>query len=269
MAHLTVNGTPVCVPDDATVLRAVRSAGVHLPTLCYWEGLPPYGACRLCLVEVRRKGTGAAEGAGQVVASCAHPVEEGLAVETNAPRAVALRRLALEFLLSRCPRSEVLRNLAAVEGVTRSRFGPPPAERSDELCILCGLCVRVCRDLVGAAAIGFIGRGAGREVGAPFRLQAEACIGCAACAAVCPTGAVRIEDRDGQRYLHTWNTVVPLKPCPSCGRPYAPEPMAFLKTLVETGESAWGLCPACRRKAAATQWSGGRAAAAPMLSTPS
>ncbi|MCX7706942.1 MAG: 4Fe-4S dicluster domain-containing protein, partial [Anaerolineae bacterium] len=117
---------------------------------------------------------------------------------------------------------------------------------------LCGLCVRVCRDLVGAAAIGFIGRGAGREVGAPFRVQAEACIGCGACAAVCPTGAVRIEDRNGQRVLHTWNTVVPLKPCPSCGQPFAPEPMAFLQALPDTVGHLWGLCPACRRKAAAS-----------------
>lgn len=255
MTHLTVNGTPVSVPHDATVLRAVRAAGFHLPTLCYWEGLPPYGACRLCLVEVRRGGVGAAGGAGQIVASCAHPVEDGLAVETYAPRAVALRRLALEFLLSRCPGSQVIRDLAAAEGVARSRFGPPPVERSDELCILCGLCVRVCRDLVGAAAIGFIGRGANREVGAPFRVQAEACIGCGACAAVCPTGAVRIEDRDGRRYLRTWNTVVPLKPCPSCGQPFAPEPMAFLQALPDTVGHLWGLCPACRRKAAAaTTW---------------
>ena len=122
---------------------------------------------------------------------------------------------------------------------------------ADELCVLCGLCVRVCRDLVGAAAIAFTGRGAGREVAAPFHIQAEACIGCGACAAVCPTGAVKIEDIGGQRHLVTWNTVVPLKPCPGCGRPFAPEPMAFLTGLADASEHLWGLCPACRRKEAA------------------
>lgn len=242
MVHVTVNGRQVCVADDANTLQAVRAAGIELPTLCYWEGLPPYGACRLCMVAITAPRRA-------VVASCTYPVEEGLVVETEAPTAAALRRMALEFLLSRCPTSEVIRSLAARAGLTGSRFGPPPLERADELCVLCGLCVRVCRDLVGAAAIGFIGRGARRQVGAPFRVQAEACIGCGACAAVCPTGAVRMEDRDGLRYLHTWNTVIPLKPCPSCGRPYAPEPMAFLTGLVETGEVAWGVCPACRRKA--------------------
>jgi hypothetical protein len=64
---------------------------------------------------------------------------------------------------------------------------------------------------------------------------------------------VRIEDIGGQRVLHTWNTTVPLKPCPSCGQPYAPEPMAFLRELIATGGPAWGVCPACRRKEAAAQ----------------
>src|SRR5512136_1077917 len=100
---------------------------------------------------------------------------------------------------------------------------------------------------LGAAAIGFAGRGANREVGAPFHLQAEACIGCGACAAVCPTGAIKIEDVAGQRVLHTWNTRVLLKPCPVCGQPFAPEPMSFLRDLVEASEHLWGLCPACRR----------------------
>ncbi len=243
MVNVTVNGRPLSVAGESTVLDAVRAAGVYLPTLCHWDGLPPYGACRLCLVKITAPRCA-------VVASCTYPVEEGLVIDTTAPDAVSLRRMALEFLLSRCPTSEVIRSLAAREGVTRSRFGFPPAERAEELCVLCGLCVRVCRDLVGAAAIGFSGRGAKRRVSAPFDVQAEACIGCGACAAVCPTGAVRIEDRDGTRILHTWNTEIVLAPCARCGQPYGPEPLAFLKERVETGDAAWGICPACRRKAA-------------------
>ncbi len=245
MPTLTIDGQTITVPPGSTVLQAIRSLGVHLPTLCYWEGLPPYGACRLCLVEMTAPQR-------QVIAACSYPVEEGMAIETQGLRAVAIRKMLLEFMLTRCPTSDVIRSLAAEAGVTSTRF--TSIAEPDELCILCGLCVRVCRDLVGAAAIGFIGRGADREVGSPFHLQAEACIGCGACAAVCPTGAIQIEDMDGQRVLHTWHTRVPLKPCPECGQPYAPEAMEFLRGLVAVSAESWGVCPACRRKKTAAQF---------------
>ena len=95
MVNLTVNGQPVAVPEGTVLLEAVRTAGVDLPTLCYHKTLAPYGACRLCMVAITspRKA---------IVASCAYPVEEGLVVETHAPEAIAVRRLTLEFLLSRC-----------------------------------------------------------------------------------------------------------------------------------------------------------------------
>jgi NADH dehydrogenase/NADH:ubiquinone oxidoreductase subunit G len=251
MPHVTIDDQTIHVPEGATVLQAIRQAGAHLPTLCYWEGLPPYGACRLCLVEVTGPEPAPSDETWQTIAACAYPACEGLRVKTDGARATAVRKIVLEFMLARCPTSDVIQTLAADAGVTESRF--PTNHKADELCILCGLCVRVCRDAVGAAAIGFIGRGPEREVGAPFRLQAEACIGCSACAAVCPTGAVKIEDVDGQRVLRTWNTTVPLQPCPSCGQPFAPEPMAFLREAVEANEHLWGLCPACRRKKAAAQ----------------
>ena len=195
MPKLTIDAQPVDAPAGSTVLQAIRSTGVDLPTLCYWEGLPPYGACRLCLVDMITPQR-------QVVAACAYPVEDGMTIQTQGEHAVAIRKMMLEFMLARCPTSDVIRSLAAEAGVISTRFTTDA--QPGELCILCGLCVRVCRDLVGAAAIGFIGRGTDREVGAPFQLQAEACIGCGACAAVCPTGAIEIEDVDGHRVLHTW-----------------------------------------------------------------
>jgi bidirectional [NiFe] hydrogenase diaphorase subunit len=247
MVNLTVNGCPTSVPEDAMLLQAVRAAGVELPTLCYHEGLAPYGACRLCMVAIT-------EPNHALVASCAYPVEEGVAVETDAPEAVAARQLALEFLLSRCPQSDVIRELAAREGVTGSRFGAPPPERADELCMLCGLCVRVCREAIGAAAISFAGRGMERRVGTPFDVHTDACIGCGACAEICPTGAIEIEDRGNQRILHTWNTTVELHACPECGRFFAPEPTAFLQEMLPEAADVWGLCPACLRRRTARQW---------------
>jgi NADH dehydrogenase/NADH:ubiquinone oxidoreductase subunit G len=236
------------------LLKAIREQGIDLPTLCHWDGLPPYGACRLCLVEVvdKEAATGAKNGLQpMIVAACTYPAEDGLEINTAGSASLAVRRMMLEFMLARCPESEVIRELASGAGVKETRFNS--TGNDGELCVLCGLCVRVCRDLIGAAAIGFIDRGAGREVGSPYRVQSDACIGCGACVAVCPTGAVRMEDVDGNRELHTWNTTIPLHRCPECGEPFAPEPMAFLKEQVPVSAESWGLCPKCRRRATVSQ----------------
>jgi len=236
---LTIDAQLITVAEGSTVLEAIRQVGIHLPTLCYWEGLPPYGACRLCLVEVSQP-------KAELIAACAYPVTDGMVIDTRGSRALAVRKMMLEFMLARCPTSEIIRTLAEEAGVTHSRV--PPNPNTAELCVLCGLCVRVCRDAVGAAAISFVNRGADRKVDSPFHLQSEACIGCGACAAVCPTNAIFIEDVGEMRLLHTWNTTVPLKPCPRCGQPYAPDPMAFLQARVPASAHLYGLCPACRRK---------------------
>lgn len=248
MPELTINNQAIDMPAGVMLLEAIRKLGIELPALCHLDGLPGYGACRLCLVEVQRPGK---DSQPEVVAACTYPIQEGLEVTTDGRRALAVRRTMFEFLLARCPTSTVIKEMAATDGVFESRF--PGNGREGELCILCGLCVRVCRDLVGAAAIEFSGRGVQREVAAPFYLQADACIGCAACAAVCPTGAVRIEDEDGQRYLHTWNTTVRLHTCPECGAYFTPEPMAFLKEEVPVSAELWGLCPKCRRQRTVNQ----------------
>ncbi|MGB3715562.1 MAG: 2Fe-2S iron-sulfur cluster-binding protein [Candidatus Promineifilaceae bacterium] len=254
MAVIVIDGQETEVAEGTMLLEAIREQGVDIPTLCHWDGLPPYGACRLCLVEVTDK-EAATDGKNgiqpMIVAACTYPAEDGLEVNTTGSASLAVRRMMLEFMLARCPESEVIQELAAGAGVKATRFTSNGDE--GELCVLCGLCVRVCRDLIGAAAIGFIDRGGRREVGPPYKIQSDACIGCAACVAVCPTGAVRMEDVNGNRELHTWNTTVPLHTCPECGEPFAPEPMAFLKGMVPVSAGSWGLCPKCRRQATMAQ----------------
>lgn len=247
MVTLTINGKTVSVPQGTMLLRAVQKAGIDMPTLCDHEALAPYGACRLCMVAIKSP-------YHAVVASCAYPIEEGLVVETDAPEAVRSRRLTLEFLMSRCPQSDVIRKMAESEGLTSSRFGVYSPEQKDELCVLCGLCVRVCRDVIGAAAIDFIGRGKKRKVGTPFQLQSESCIGCGACAEICPTGAIKIEDMGNKRVLSTWNTVIELCACSECGRFFTPKPIALLKEIVPTSGDYWDLCPQCRHQVIGQKW---------------
>jgi bidirectional [NiFe] hydrogenase diaphorase subunit len=258
MPQVIVNGQRLSVPQGTLLLDAIRAAGVDLPTLCHHAGLAPYGACRLCMAAITAP-------CRALVAACVHPVEQDLEVETDAPEAVQARRLALEFLLSRCPQSEVLQALAAQEGVGDSGLDIPAPDKVDgfkagELCVLCGLCVRVCREAIGASAISFVGRGQGRTVSTPFNVQSETCIGCGACAEICPTGAIQIEDRGSQRILHTWNTTVELHACPDCGRFFAPRPTAFLKQALPEAASLWGVCPDCRRRRTSRQWLEGKAA---------
>jgi bidirectional [NiFe] hydrogenase diaphorase subunit len=179
-----LNGKTREAPAGATVLEAARAAGIDIPALCAHDALEPYGACRLCIVEAREKG----KKRSRVVASCLYPVKEGLEVETNTARIKKLRKFLLELLLARSPQSPYVKELAAKHGVTKARF----SSMGDD-CILCGLCVRVCTEVVKADAIGFSERGIARKVDSPFGIDHSRCIACGACTFVCPTGAIQME----------------------------------------------------------------------------
>ena len=175
MVTLTINGTKVQAEKGSTILEAARLYGINIPTLCHHDELTPYGACRLCTVEVY-------DGIRtRLVASCLYPVKEGIKVRTNTDRVVKGRKLILELLLARCPNSKTLQDLASKMGLEQVRF---KMENKD--CILCGLCVRMCAQQMGSGAIGFVGRGQNREVVTPFRMASEICRNCGACMYICP-----------------------------------------------------------------------------------
>jgi heterodisulfide reductase subunit A len=167
-----------------SVLEAARELDIDIPTLCYHEGIAPYTACRVCMVEVTDRG------GRKLAASCGYPVEDGMVVRTNTPEVLEARKLIVELLLARCPGVPRIRELADQLGLEKPRFEP---EDKAEKCILCGLCVRACQEIVGVSAINFLNRGTDRVVTTPFGLPSEACIACGACAQVCPTGALQIE----------------------------------------------------------------------------
>jgi bidirectional [NiFe] hydrogenase diaphorase subunit len=180
MPDLTINGLRVSVEQGTTLLEAARFLGFPIPTLCHNDGLSPYGACRLCVVEI---GEGPA---ARLVSSCTYPAEDGLKVRTASARVVRARRMILELLLASCPQSKTIQDLAAAHDVRRQRF-----RQEHEDCILCGLCVRICREQMMAQAIGFQGRGENRSVGTPFDVQSDVCRLCGACMYICPACELR------------------------------------------------------------------------------
>ena len=180
MITLTINGVAAQVERDTTILEAAQFLGFPIPTLCHMEGLSPYGACRLCVVEI---GEGAK---AKLVSACTYPAEEGLLVRTASSRVVKTRKMILELLLASCPQSKTIQDLAAAHDVRQQRF-----RQEYEDCILCGRCVRMCEEQMMAKAIGFRGRGEGRSIGTPFDVKSDVCRLCGACMQVCPACELR------------------------------------------------------------------------------
>jgi NADH dehydrogenase/NADH:ubiquinone oxidoreductase subunit G len=231
-----IDGLEVAVPRETTILAAAAVAGAAIPTLCHHEGLPPDGNCRLCMVEI----------GGRLAASCLYPLRDsGFDILTMSPKVRSARRFVLTLLLTRAPGDPLLLALAAEYGaVPEPRFTDEP-----DGCLRCGRCARACA-AGGAEAVSLVGRGRGRRVAGPFFKPPEACRGCLACAAVCPTGVIAWSEAGGQRRV--WERDFHLLACESCCRPFAtPEEWA-----AHGGDSP-RLCPACRRRANAAGLSAG------------
>ena len=200
MPKLDIDGTSVQVDKGSTVLDAARKAGVDIPTLCHHEALAPYGACRLCLVEVERKERA---GSAKLVTACTCLADDGMVVRSRSERVRKARKIIVGFLLARCPDSELMQRLAqeygivaGSEDVTAAYLADRAAKSVPTNCILCGLCVRVCEEIVGMSAQGFAGRGPDRRVTTPFDQVSDPCIGCGACAYLCPTRTISVEAAD-------------------------------------------------------------------------
>ena len=195
-----------------SLLEAVRRYGYEVPSLCHHEAVQAYGACRLCLVEVVDK-----QGRKQITTSCNFPVQAGIDVLLNSETVLKHRRMIMELHLAMAPNSPELKALAASMGVTKSRFSQ---EEGD--CILCGLCERVCREVVGQSALVLQGRGTKKMVGTPNDEANNKCIACGACAFVCPVKCINIIDKDGMRTIDRWKRTLDLARCEKSGRRFTP-----------------------------------------------
>jgi NADH dehydrogenase/NADH:ubiquinone oxidoreductase subunit G len=249
-AHLavTINGKKCRAEEGETILSVAIREKIEIPHLCYEASLDPYGACRLCMVEVVRKGR------GEMITACTLRAAEGLEIVTDTPQIVKHRKILLELYLAEAPRSEVIKKMAARYGVTKTRFFKrvDPADPLGNRCVLCGLCVRACNEIMGAGAINFINRGPYTVVNTPYFEPSADCLGCGACVNVCPTAAIEMEDIGGERVMRSWSgTSVPLAECESCGKYYAPKALAeSIIARLETPlrEETAKICPECRGK---------------------
>ena len=239
MVTLTIDGREVQAEEEKTVLEAARDNNIYIPALCYHEGVNPYGACRLCMVEVTRRGR------ERLVASCLYSVEDGLVVKTDSPRIANVRRMVTEFLLARCPDSEELQDLASKLGIEKPSFTLKQQE-----CILCGLCFRACREIVEADAITFIAQGKDRAVDeASVEHSLDKCIGCDTCAYICPTEAITVEDMGDTRVINTPSGKLEfkLKRCKTCGKYWAPEKqLDYIIKEYNLEPEIFDACPDCR-----------------------
>ena len=206
MVTINIDGKSIEVLEDTTILKAAEQAGVYIPTMCHSEYFEPYGVCRLCSVEVVRGKR------SRIVTACNYPVRAPMTIHTNSERVQWLRKVIMEMLMSRWPNVKVIKEMAERLGVEKSRFASFERDESENACILCGMCVNMCNDVVKAGVLGFAHSGIQRKVVRPFNEKTDQCIVCGSCAHVCPTGHIKLvlEEYRGRKSEFTLGPKTPI-----------------------------------------------------------
>lgn len=172
---MTINGARIKAPKGKSVLDIALEYGICIPHLCHVKTLTPFGACRLCIVELMKNGK------SKVTASCTLGAEEGMVVLAHTDKILEMRRNIAEMLVAEAPNSKAIQDMAVRCGVTKVRY-----PFRDKKCVLCGRCVRGCAELWQSHSLGFVGRGAQRRRMLPFDARPESCKLCFACIDLCP-----------------------------------------------------------------------------------
>ena len=177
---LQIDGKEVKAQPGMTILEAAQGAGIYIPTLCHHEKLEPFGACRLCIVELESRGR------TRMVVSCVYQAEENLVVRTRSEKIDRIRQIIIELLLAHAPDSFILEELAKEYKANKKQFPKDPS-----FCIHCGLCVRYCNEVKKKNAVGFVDRGIWKEISFIPEIAAQECWKCKECFPLCPTEALQ------------------------------------------------------------------------------
>ncbi len=207
MVNVTINGRHISAAEDSTIIEAAKTIGISIPNLCYLENIHRFGACRICVVEVK--------GAKTLLPACMTAVTEGMEIFTHSDKVRKARKVLYELLLSdhakdclSCKRNQncELQELGRTLGVEETRFEGEHAKRCLDTsiaitrdmskCILCRRCVTVCNQTQGTGILNAQNRGFDTVIGPAMDLQLGSvnCVFCGQCTVVCPVGALRETD---------------------------------------------------------------------------
>lgn len=228
MVNLRINGIDVQASEDSTILEVANNMGIDIPTFCYSKVLTNFSGCRICVVEIK--------GSPRLMAACSTPVQEGMDILTESEKVVKVRKDLLELIWANHPSDCLtcekvgtckLQEYCYRYGVSMSPYkknkedyeldtSNPVMIRNQNKCILCGKCVKVCKEVQGTTAIDFIGRGIESKIATGFDLDLnkENCRFCGQCISECPTGAILNRQLMGVR---PWEVKKVTTTCPFCG----------------------------------------------------
>lgn len=239
---IKINGEYYEAKKGEYILDVAKRNNINIPTLCHNMGLSGLASCRLCIVEVINGRS------SKVVTSCIYPINEEMEVITNSEKIIRMRKNIIMLLAASAPENSYINKLVEEYGVKIER--EIEYYRNEE-CILCGLCVKAC-NAIGTSAISTVSRGITKEVSTPYDEPSKDCIGCGSCAQICPTGVIRIEEKNGIRTI--WNKDFELLQCSVCGRYFSTkDEFEYANDKLGT-EDYETVCTVCKKKLAAQRF---------------